>query len=417
MLHPPDSKSRPLVMAFVELLGSTLLTKDGEKSTLEALNGKSAVGIYFSAHWCPPCKGFTPKLAEWYTASLKGKGMEIVFVSSDRDEAAFNDYYNDMPWVALPYVNRELKDKLSKKYKVQGIPSLVILGPDGNVITKDGREAVGKDPTGEKFPWVPATAAEKAKIVLDILGPELVQKAAGKPIGLYFSAHWCPPCRGFTPKLAEFYKEGLKDKMEIVFVSSDRDQAAFKEYFEEMPWSALPYEKRQEKELLSDTFGVSGIPSFVVINSDGTVITTEGRAKVMQDPKGHDLPGGWLPQPFNDVNDDPSPLNEEQCVIMLGGTESACQAVKAIANEYYVAAGKDIEAMPMRFFSAPSGGVTSQLRKLTGQDGDKLILLDIPSDGAFYVCDKAASDITEASVKAFIEDFKAEKLERKRLSK
>merc|ERR1712093_487681 len=138
-------------------------------------------------------------------------------------------------------------------------------------------------------------------------------------------------------------------------------------------------------------------------------------SKVMSDPKGESLPEGWLPQPFNDVNDDPSPLNKEQCLIVLGGAAAACEVVKKVANEYYVAAGKDVEEMPMRFFSGPDGGVTGQLRKLTGQEGGKLILLDIPSDGAFYVYDKAVSDIDEACVKAFIDDFKAGKLERKQL--
>jgi nucleoredoxin len=404
-------------MAFVELFGSKLITKDGEQPTEEVLAGKAAVGIYFSAHWCPPCRGFTPKLAEWYTTSLKAKGFEIVFVSSDRDEGSFKDYFGEQPWAALPFAERDTKEKLSKKFKVQGIPSFVILGSDGKLITKDGREAVSKDPTGNKFPWIPPTAAEKAKATVDILGPEVMAKAAGKYIGLYFSAHWCPPCRGFTPKLAEFYKTGLQDKMEIVFLSSDRDENAFKEYFGEMPWSALPYEKRKEKELLSDAYGVQGIPSFVVLSPDGALLTTDGRSKVMSDPKGENLPDGWLPQPFNDVNDDPSPLNEEQCVIMFGGADAACNAVKAIANEYYVAAGKDIDAMPMRFFSAPDGGVTQQLRKLTDVQGDKLILLDIPSDGAFYVCDKAGSEISETSIKCFIDDFKAGRLERQQLQK
>merc|ERR1712151_1257716 len=190
-------------------------------------------------------------------------------------------------------------------------------------------------------------------------------QTGGKPIGLYLSAHSSPPSRGLKPMRAQVYNSGLKEKMEIVFVSSDRDENAFKEYFGEMPWQALPYEKRKEKEELSDAFGVQGIPSFVVINPDGTVITTEGRAKVMSDPKGENLPAGWLPQPFNDVNDDPSPLNEEQCLIMLGGEAKAAKAVKKVANEFYVAAGKNIDEMPMRFFSGPDGGVTGQIRKLT----------------------------------------------------
>merc|ERR1712050_664221 len=104
----------------------------------------------------------------------------------------------------------------------------------------------------------------------------------------------------------------MGEKMEIVFVSSDRDEASFKEYFAEQPWTALPYEKRKEKGELSEAFGVQGIPSFVVLNPDGTLLTTEGRSKVVCDPNGQTLPDGWMPQPFNDVNEDPSPLNEER---------------------------------------------------------------------------------------------------------
>merc|ERR1719163_1455089 len=272
------------------------------------------------------------------------------------------------------------------------------------------------DPKGEKYPWIPPTAAEKAKLAIDTLGPDLMAKAAGKHIGLYFSAHWCPPCRGFTPKLAEFYQDGLKDKMEIFFVSSDRDQKAFDEYFAEMPWQALPFEKRAEKGTLSDMFEVNGIPAFVVLNNDGTLITTDGRSKVMQDPKGENLPLGWLPQPFNDVNDDPSDLNSESCVIALGGDEAMTAAVKTVAEEYYAQAGKDIDAMPFRFFKGPDGDVVSQVRMLTKiEESSKLLLLDIPDDGGFYVCQKDAS--TPEAVREFLSEYKAKKLERQQLKK
>ena len=30
----------------------------------------------------------------------------------------------------------------------------------------------------------------------------------------YFSAHWCPPCRGFTPQLVKFYNIVNSDNME-----------------------------------------------------------------------------------------------------------------------------------------------------------------------------------------------------------
>jgi hypothetical protein len=51
---------------FVSLFGDTLLTADGERPTADVLAGLDAVGIYFSAHWCPPCRRFTPEVS-WRT--------------------------------------------------------------------------------------------------------------------------------------------------------------------------------------------------------------------------------------------------------------------------------------------------------------------------------------------------------------
>jgi nucleoredoxin len=67
-----------------------------ESATSEALRGKRYVGVYFSAHWCGPCKAFTPKLVEWYAAN--SADIEIVFASSDRNQAAFDSYFAEMPW-------------------------------------------------------------------------------------------------------------------------------------------------------------------------------------------------------------------------------------------------------------------------------------------------------------------------------
>merc|ERR1712166_1299825 len=85
----------------------------------EAHEGK-VIGLYFSAHWCPPCKTFTPLLVKTYEKlKAEGKEFEVVFVSSDKD-----------------------KDALSKRYEVEGIPTLVLLdGATGEEIKANGGRA------------------------------------------------------------------------------------------------------------------------------------------------------------------------------------------------------------------------------------------------------------------------------------
>ena len=106
-------------------------------------------------------------------------------------------------------------------------------------------------------------------------------------IALYFSAHWCPPCRMFTPKLAEFYKTVNKNKkeIEIIFVSLDQNEDQFKEYYESMPWITVPYES-DNRELLSDTYGIQGIPALLVFKNNGKLIDKNGRNTIMSKQNG-----------------------------------------------------------------------------------------------------------------------------------
>ena len=280
--------------AMQSLFGPTLLGKTGEVSTDAALSGKEAVLIYFSAHWCPPCRGFTPKLAEIYKGLVAaGKSLEIVFVSSDREESAFAEYYGEQPWLALPYADRKTKNALSKKYKVQGIPALVIVdAKTGELISKDGRGAVTEDPAGAKFPWKPPSVWECLGDEFMASDGETVElsdlRGEGKYIGLYFSAHWCPPCKGFTPKLVETYKaiKAAGKQLEVIFVSSDRDMGQFQEYFATMPWLAIPPGDAR-KEKLSTKYEVEGIPTFVIVDAaTGATVNAGARGSVGSDPTG-----------------------------------------------------------------------------------------------------------------------------------
>ena len=171
--------------------------------------------MYFSAHWCPPCRRFTPALVATYEKlKAAGKDVEVVFVSADRDPGQFTEYLAEMPWLAVPYEAEGLREALGEAYEVEGYPTVVVVGPDGKVVNQDGCKAVMKDPEGADFPWRPAPPAVLAELTEDTVdqvneGPVLVlaleeraEGAFGGPGGLRKRAE------GMLRGLAEEVKGG-----------------------------------------------------------------------------------------------------------------------------------------------------------------------------------------------------------------
>ncbi len=132
------------------LLSATLIDASGNEVPTSTILG-GVVGLYFSAHWCPPCRGFTPVLSKWYSdfkTNNPDKKFNIVFVSSDRSEEDFKGYHKEMTFHALPFNERAKKSELSSKFGVRGIPTLIFLDAEGNTLSKDGRTIVSSDPEG-----------------------------------------------------------------------------------------------------------------------------------------------------------------------------------------------------------------------------------------------------------------------------
>lgn len=236
-----------------------------------------------------------------------------------------------------------------------------------------------EDPTGEEFPWKPKPFAELfgEKFLKSAASGEEVGREAteGKVVGIYFSAHWCPPCRGFTPKLVEWYKkvQAKGHPFEIVFASSDRDEEAFKEYFGEMPWLALPHGDKR-KESWSKAFGVQGIPTFVILDKDLNTISKEGREVVSEFPEGDGFP--WLPKPPAPIRDlsKPKGIQDAPSVVLFMEATPAeqqdklLQELEPLATKYRDAAWEkqDDDPEEVLFFAAKSSdGPAPRIRSMT----------------------------------------------------
>ena len=137
-----DTTSGAADNELIQHLGDKL--RHGQNAGTEVLTGQAVgesnfVGVYFGAHWAPPCRKFTTSLKKNYQeANEKGKQLEVIFCSSDGNEDAFVRNYNDMEWFAIDFNDQARKQSLSQLYGIMELPTLVILDRNGRVISLTG---------------------------------------------------------------------------------------------------------------------------------------------------------------------------------------------------------------------------------------------------------------------------------------
>jgi thiol-disulfide isomerase/thioredoxin len=111
-------------------------TTDGKDFDLKNHKGK-VVLVDFWATWCGPCVGEIPNIVEAHK-KYHAKGFEVIGVSLDETNDAIVKFIEarHLPWKCI---NVEDSKKLTQKYGVNLIPSPMLVGPDGRVVSLRAR--------------------------------------------------------------------------------------------------------------------------------------------------------------------------------------------------------------------------------------------------------------------------------------
>ncbi|XP_015191272.1 PREDICTED: nucleoredoxin-like [Polistes dominula] len=426
------------------------------------------IGVYFSfINPGATCDDFTRQLVELYAnvnavhagtdaispasgASTENtnKGRErrkrfevvhVVLWSNVADvldfEESFRNHVADLPWLAVPNRDYERKTRLTRRYRIKaGVPTLILLeGSNGSVVTRGGVERTIADPTGAEFPWKPPhpkAALEDGPLLpcgaRDSNEPMLHEELRHCFKGVYFSAHWCPPCKAFTPQLVDTYQR-IRERghdFEVIFVSSDRSEESYNTYTETMPWLRIPFSQEERRRKLARALDVQAIPTLVILDPRDNIITLDGRAELLEDPEGLNFP--WTSRLVNILTEKyATSLHDAPAIILfVEGDDCEIQFAESVllpAAEAYRRDRPDYDPNYddpdgiLQFYIALDCETSDILREFVGLDDAVPLLTAIDIPRGIYVVMEDGAEITVDSVQQFVDGFRSDKLPKNKI--
>lgn len=104
---------------------------DGQTNDLkDIIGGEKYVLLDFWASWCVPCRNFVPELKQ-LAKKYEDKGLVVVSISTDKDREA---WLRAVEEEQMPWLNLLDESGISDAYGVTAIPSIFLIGPDGEIL-------------------------------------------------------------------------------------------------------------------------------------------------------------------------------------------------------------------------------------------------------------------------------------------
>ncbi|KAI4455007.1 nucleoredoxin [Holotrichia oblita] len=121
--------------------------------------------------------------------------------------------------------------------------------------------------------------------------------------------------------------------MQMLFYrSQDTDQ-----YIERMPWLCIPWQQADVRTELSDLYNICFVSTLVLLDSNGHVITMDGKAELTADPLAQNFP--WKPRSVNILLEKHISNLRPAIVLIVGNEEAELQfggnVLRPAADNYF----------------------------------------------------------------------------------
>ncbi|MEM7474481.1 MAG: TlpA disulfide reductase family protein [Planctomycetota bacterium] len=106
-----------------------------------------------------------------------------------------------------------------------------------------------------------------------------VKDFEGKFLIIDFFASWCKPCLEETPRLKGHYQKYRSKGLEVIGVSVDQKRESLDKHLKKtkLPWPVIHDLADNPLDTLQIKYGISQLPTVLLINKEGTVVSLEAR--------------------------------------------------------------------------------------------------------------------------------------------